>query len=176
MSPSPSPPLMEVTKTNPNNFRRTKSWSAARRPSSVFDNHTIRDTHRNSVYYTPDGANSDLALLSPPANRRVRRHSFDFSSVIISPKLQDKNPIDRIRQRCHFSKRPSPGWKSRDFLLDRNGKQWTSHPCWHRIMRDQYRYNGQDQQWREERNRFLQEFRRDRQFKKQTFRRFSSSF
>jgi hypothetical protein len=167
---------MEVTKTNPHSsFRRTQSWSATRRPSSVFDNHTLRDTHRNSVYYTPASDNSDLALLSPPpsAARHARRHSFD---ITLSPKLQDKNPIDRVRQRCHFSKRPSPGWKSRDFVLDRNGKQWTSHPCWHRIMRDQYRYNGQDNLWREERNRFLQEFRRDRQFRKHTSRRFSSSF
>lgn len=172
---------MEVTKTGPSpngSFRRTKSWSAAagRRPSSVFDNHTLRDTHRSSVYYTPvdaDAHSADLALLAPPHMRHARRHSFDTT---LSPKLQDRNPIDRVRQRCHFSKRPSPGWKSRDFVLDRNGKQWTSHPCWHRIMRDQYRYNGQDHLWREERNRFLQEFRRDRQFRKQSSRRFSSSF
>lgn len=186
ISPSPSPPPEETMgKPKP---RRSQSWSIptssfVTRRASSFTTDTPFSKH---VYYTPSSsAGVDSDLLKIPKRQSAtttttipRRHSFNNVSNPhnLSPKLRDKNPYDRIRHRCHFMKRPSPGWKSRDFVLNKDGRQWTSHPCWHRIMRDEYKYNGLDQQWRQERNRFLQEFRRDRQFERQTARRFSNTF
>lgn len=136
----------------------------------------------NGLYYSPDkGATSDLRLLrseSIASPLLSRRHSFSshFNTSPSSSKLLTKNPEERLKQRCHQTKRPCPSWKTRDFVQDRHGKMWTSHPSWHRILRSEYRSNGLDRAWRDERNRFLQDFRRDRQFAKQSMRRFSSSF
>jgi hypothetical protein len=97
-------------------------------------------------------------------------------SMAFSSRIFSKKPEERVRQRCYFYKRPCPSWKSRNFEVDRQGHHWTSHPGWHRIMRDEYKINGQEDTWKEERNRFLQELRRERQFQKQSRRRFSSAF
>jgi hypothetical protein len=98
-------------------------------------------------------------------------HSYPFSSKIFS-----NNPEERVKQRCYFSKRPSPAWRSRNFELNKQGEVWTCHPSWHRFMRDEYKVNGQEEIWRDERNRFLQAFRRERQFQKQAYGRMSPSF
>lgn len=135
-------------------------------------------TKRSSLYLPelPELEGESILHLRPGPNEVLNGpwlpgHSYPFSSKIFS-----NNPEERVKQRCYFSKRPSPAWKSRNFDLNKQGELWTCHPSWHRFMREEYKVNGQEDTWRDERNRFLQTFRRERQFQKQSHRRMSSSF
>lgn len=163
---------------------RTRALSIGlqrRRSFPSFFEHNNSSPPNRSVYYSPtssfDKWNGDIFShhslhLSPGSGRHLSLVDHRLRHVPISPKLFSKNPEERIKQRCHFTRRPSPSWKSRHFV-DKNGGQWSSHPGWHRIMRDEYKFNGLEDTWRDERNRFFLDLRRDRQFMKQSRRRFS---
>ncbi|ANB13767.1 hypothetical protein AWJ20_4713 [Sugiyamaella lignohabitans] len=175
---------------SPSRASRSLSFSHVnnRRLSSIDPRESTTALFNSGVYFIPESPEEDelISLLypldatyhgppvssssgpgSPPPNLQ---HNMAFSSRIFS-----KKPEERLKQRCYFTKRPAPSWKSRNFEPIKQGKTWVSaHPGWHRFMRNEYKVNGQEDTWREERSRFLQEFRRERQFQKQSKRRMSS--
>lgn len=197
-SPPPSPSLNAVSRIQTNNGRPNRTRRShsvhSRSPPPV---HHVRDRSHSFSSSSSDAVRELFA--DPRTKRRSSLYLADVSEVgelqhlplpseflsgpwlpghsyPFSPKIFSNNPEERVKQRCYFSKRPSPAWKSRNFELNKQGELWTCHPSWHRFMRDEYKVNGQEEVWRDERNRFLQAFRRERQFQKQAHRRMSSSF
>lgn len=133
---------------------------------------------RTGMFYSID--DTDAALFGR-ANTNSVDSPYYFSmrsSTTISPHRTStfwspspaQSPQDRARQRCLLFKRPHPSYRPRMFP---GQNLW--QPGWHRLLRQDYLRQGKAELWRQERNKFLQDFRRERQFQKQTKRRMSFS-
>ncbi|CAN6674419.1 hypothetical protein TRVA0_053S00496 [Trichomonascus vanleenenianus] len=147
-----------------------------RRRSVIEAGYDTPFSSRNALFDIPDGS------IFESVGRSRRRHSVDQAPHISVLQhlyhlpAYSKNPEVRAKQRMRFSKRPNPSWKAHQSNKD-IGHAWISHPSWHRMMRSEYQFHGLEDIWRDERNRFMQDFRRERQFEKQSqYRRMSSMF
>ncbi len=150
--------MKSLTAKNVHSHRNKGSQSLNRSKSS------LGFTRTPSASSTPSTPLKQIIKIPQTPNTSARK--LKLSGI-------NKSVINKLKERCLSVGRPSPAFRNRDFHHDRQGNEWKMQPCWHRIMREEYKKMGIDELWRGERERFFREFRRDRVFKDQTKRRAS---
>lgn len=141
--------------------RRSLSSPQIKRRRSLFDFHEYTSPIKK-VYYTPEEDFRSTAL------KLLKNKSTEIKAPFYTTPafINTKSPFQKAQLRTKYFKKPSPSSRSKQRSL-------SIQPSWHRMIRGEYRQDGEEQQWREERNRYLQDYRRNRQFTKQMARRLS---